>query len=154
MLKGDCRLPDLSTSWNESSAHDQTPPLPPANCPDAHPSIMLGCPAVLPRSAAACNTYLYYRVSSVALTVRLSAKTERAVNALARRRGQTRSDVVREAIERYTALSDEDPREDRPYHRWADVVGIVRIGRRDPDRTTGEQFTDLVIRKSRARRSR
>ena len=33
------------------------------------------------------------------MTVRLSARTERAVNALARRRRQTRSDVVRDALE-------------------------------------------------------
>src|SRR2546422_830407 len=34
------------------------------------------------------------------MTVRLSARTERAVNALARRRHQTRSDVVRDALVR------------------------------------------------------
>ena len=37
------------------------------------------------------------------LTVRLSAKTKRALNALAKRRRLSRSDVVREAIERYEA---------------------------------------------------
>jgi predicted nucleic acid-binding protein len=35
----------------------------------------------------------------MSMTVRLSARTERAVNALARRRRQTRSDVVRDALE-------------------------------------------------------
>jgi hypothetical protein len=89
------------------------------------------------------------------LTVRLSPRTERALNALARRRRQTRSDVVREAIEHYTAVStDHDTRKDDPYHRWADVIGTVRTGGRDPERTTGELFTDLVARKARARRPR
>ena len=88
------------------------------------------------------------------LTVRLTAKTERALDAMARRRRQTRSDVVREAIERYTAGSDGDTADRHPYHQWADVIGIVRIGGRDPQKTTGERFTDLVKQKARARRSR
>lgn len=84
------------------------------------------------------------------LTVRLTAKTERALDAMARRRRQTRSDVVREAIERYTAGSDGETRDRGPFHQWADVIGIVRIGARDPQKTTGERFTDLVKRKARA----
>ena len=90
----------------------------------------------------------------MALTVRLPAKTERALDAMARRRRQTRSDVVREAIERYTAGSDRETRDGGPFHQWADVIGIVRIGGRDPRKTTGERFTDLVKRKARARRPR
>ena len=88
------------------------------------------------------------------LTVRLNPKTERALNALARRRRQTRSDVVREAIERYTTVSDSNAREPGPYHLWADVIGIVRTGRRNTDKTTGELFTEVVVRKARARRPR
>ena len=42
----------------------------------------------------------------MSLTVRLSPKTERALNALAKRRRLSRSDVVREAIERYGAADD------------------------------------------------
>lgn len=87
------------------------------------------------------------------LTVRLTPKAERALNALAKRRRQTRSDIVREAIESYTA-GDSDTREQHPYDLWADVVGIVRIGRRPPDKTTGELFTALVRRKAHARRAR
>ena len=91
----------------------------------------------------------------MSLTVRLPAKTERALNALARRRRQTRSDVVREAIEHYTsATGDSDAPELRPYHLWADVIGAVRMGGRNPDRTTGELFTELVVRKARGRRPR
>jgi predicted DNA-binding protein len=89
------------------------------------------------------------------LTVRLTPKTERALNALARRRRQTRSDVVREAIEHYTsATTDNDMQDGRPYHLWVDVIGAVRIGKRNPQKTTGELFTDVVVRKARARRSR
>ena len=91
----------------------------------------------------------------MSLTVRLAPRTERALNALARRRRQTRSDVVREAIEHYTsAAGDGDIGERRPYHLWADVIGVVRAGGRNPEKTTGELFTDLVVRKARARRAR
>lgn len=94
-------------------------------------------------------------MGGMSLTVRLTARTERALNALARRRRQTRSDVVREAIEHYTsAAGDGDVVERRPYHLWADVIGVVRAGGRNPEKTTGELFTDLVVRKARARRSR
>jgi hypothetical protein len=88
------------------------------------------------------------------LTVRLSPKTERTLNALARRRGQTRSDVVREAIERYTAGGEGETRAPGPYEQWADVIGVIRMGGRNPTKTTGELFTELVAQKARARRSR
>ncbi len=90
----------------------------------------------------------------MALTVRLTPKTERALNAMAKRRRQTRSDIVREAIEQYTTGADSETQERRPYHQWVDVIGVVSTGRKDAEKTTGELFTDLVIRKARARRSR
>ena len=88
------------------------------------------------------------------LTVRLTAKTERTLDAMARRRRQTRSDVVREAIERYAAGSDGKTGDRGPFPQWADVIGIVRIGGRDRQKTTGERFTELVKQKVRARRPR
>jgi Arc/MetJ-type ribon-helix-helix transcriptional regulator len=86
------------------------------------------------------------------LTVRLTPRVEHVLRTLARRRRQTRSDVVRDAIEQYAA-ADPGPRDRYSYHQWADVVGIVRIGARKPRKTTGDQFADL-IRRSRARRPR
>jgi hypothetical protein len=88
----------------------------------------------------------------MALNVRLHPQTERALNALARRHRLSRSEVVREAIAHYAAAQ---PGEDasQPYQAWVDVIGIVNVGARDPRRTTGEQFADIVGRK-RARRSR
>ena len=88
------------------------------------------------------------------LTVRLSAKTERAVNALARRRHQTRSDVVRDALEHYTDTNGGDAGQGHPYAAWLDVLGVVGAGARDRGRTTGEQFTAIVREKARARRAR
>ena len=88
----------------------------------------------------------------MALTVRLRPQTERALNALARRKRLSRSDVVREAIERYGA--DEGPARDDVHAAWVDVLGIVDLGARDAARTTGEQFTDILRGRSRARRAR
>jgi Arc/MetJ-type ribon-helix-helix transcriptional regulator len=89
------------------------------------------------------------------LTVRLSPKAERALNALARRRRMSRSDVVRDALARYeTSDAGDETRGRRPYDAWIDVVGVVKLGVRQPGLTTGEQFTALVRKQARARRTR
>ena len=49
------------------------------------------------------------------LTVRLNARTERALDALARSRRQTQSDVVREALEQFTASNSGGAARSRPY---------------------------------------
>lgn len=90
----------------------------------------------------------------MALTVRLSPQTERALNALAKRRRLSRSDVVREALTRYAAEEDSGKAIGRPHDAWLDVIGVVSLGVRDPARTTGEQFTAIVRQRARARRAR
>ena len=90
----------------------------------------------------------------MALTVRLPAKTERALNALARRRRQTRSDVVREAIEQFAASDVSEANLSRPLNAWTDVIGIVDLSERPKRQTTGERFTAIVRQKARARRPR
>lgn len=89
----------------------------------------------------------------IPLTVRLSAKTERLLDTLAKRRRQTRSDVVREAIVQYAASSGGEATGDSPFSRWADVIGVVRLEKRGSGRTTGERFAE-VVREKHARRSR
>ena len=88
------------------------------------------------------------------LTVRLQPKTERTLNALARRRRMSRSDVVREAIACYGASEGAVAGVPQPYHAWQDVIGTVSLGVRDPGRTTGEQVAAIVQGRSRARRAR
>jgi metal-responsive CopG/Arc/MetJ family transcriptional regulator len=90
----------------------------------------------------------------VTLTVRLNPKAERALNALAKRRGLSRSEVVREAIERYEAQERDVRDSRRPYHAWLDVIGTVTLAVRDPARTTGAQFTAIVRQRAGARRAR
>jgi hypothetical protein len=76
------------------------------------------------------------------------------LSALAKRKRMSRSDVVREAIERYGASEGGNDAADGPYAAWADVIGVVSLGARDPKRTTGEQFAALMVDKTRARRPR
>jgi Arc/MetJ-type ribon-helix-helix transcriptional regulator len=90
----------------------------------------------------------------MSLTVRLSPQTERTLNALAKRRGLSRSDVVREALARYEAGEGGGTDGGRPYDAWLDALGVVSVGVRDPERTTGEQFAAIVGRQPRARRAR
>jgi len=96
---------------------------------------------------------LYYE-AVMPLTVRLDPRTERLLNTLAKRRGLSRSDVVREAIARYGAEESAVRDSDRPYNAWLDVIGSVELGARDPARTTGELFTAIVRTRAGARRAR
>ena len=89
----------------------------------------------------------------MALTVRLGPKTERALNALAKRKRLSRSDVVREALIRYGAEEGVEAGTD-VYSAWVDVIGVVDLGVRDTARTTGDQFTAILRKRSRARRTR
>ena len=98
----------------------------------------------------------------MALTVRLNPKTERTLNALARQRRLSRSDVVREALARYEVGDDDSDAAGRPYDAWLDIIGVVSLGARsagqsaarNPARTTGEQFTAILRQQSRTRRAR
>jgi hypothetical protein len=95
---------------------------------------------------------MYYG-AAMPLNVRLSPRSERTLNALAKRRQTSRSDVVREAIEHYSVSEGGDV-EGRPYDAWVDVIGSVALGVRDPGLTTGEQFTAMLAKPTRARRPR
>ena len=90
----------------------------------------------------------------MALTVRLSPKAERALNAAARRRRMSRSDIVREALEHYEASDRREHVGPGPYEAWGDVIGVVKLGVRQPTRTTGEQFTAILRGQVRAPHAR
>lgn len=89
------------------------------------------------------------------LSVRLDPKTESAVKRLARRRKQTRSQVVREAI---AALEREDAARQgsakRPWDSIAHLVGVVHSGDGSLSQNTGERFAALLRANAHARRAR
>jgi Arc/MetJ-type ribon-helix-helix transcriptional regulator len=83
-------------------------------------------------------------------TVRLDIKTETALKRLTVRRGQTRSEVIREAITRLAAEEGE-PRS--AFQRLQPFVGIVDSGGKQLSTETGKRFRDLLKERSDERRS-
>jgi len=88
------------------------------------------------------------------LTVRLDPQAARALNRLAKRRGLSRSELVREALAQYASDDGGRDRGTSPYDAWLDVVGVINAGVRDTSRSTGAQLTGILREQRRARRPR
>ena len=81
------------------------------------------------------------------ISVRVDVETERTIQQLARNKGQTKSEVIREAIgllARQTKVAEET---ERPYDIVRDLVGYVRGGPPDLSGKTGEQFQRILMKK-------
>ena len=84
------------------------------------------------------------------LTVRVDTKTERLIERLARKRGSTKSEVVREAIGVLARQEAEGRNKaDRPYETIRDLIGIAQGGPANLSGQTGGQFRQLLIAKRR-----
>jgi hypothetical protein len=83
-------------------------------------------------------------------TVRLDAPTETTLKRLAARRGQTMSEVIRDAINRLAAEEAEQP---SAYHRLRPFVGIVDSGAQQLSTGSSRKLREL-LEAQRARRSR
>jgi hypothetical protein len=88
-------------------------------------------------------------------SVRLDARTERLIRKLAKRRGQTKSDLIRTAIESLAREPAEAKAAGGPsaYDRIAYIIGVADSGGARLSERTGERFRDMVIKRARARRS-
>lgn len=75
-------------------------------------------------------------------SVRLDSKTQGALERLARSRSQTRSEVVRQAIEELAARETQPP-----FETVADLIGCVKGGPPDLSENTGQKFRELLVRK-------
>lgn len=87
-------------------------------------------------------------------SVRLDPRTEHLVNRLSKRRGQTKSEIIREAIK---VLSEEE--KDRRkrltlYESMKHLIGIADSGGQRLSENTGEKFTELLLKQARERHSR
>jgi predicted DNA-binding protein len=82
-------------------------------------------------------------------TVRLDINTEAALKRLAARRGQTKSEVIRDAIVRL-AEEEEYP---SAYERFRPFIGIVEGGDPELSQNTSKRFRELLENGHRARRS-
>ena len=85
------------------------------------------------------------------ISVRLDTKTEGLVRRLARRRGQTKSEVIREAIKAFAVHEDGEPKPVRPHEAIAHLIGCARGGPRDLSERAGEKFRQLLLERRRQR---
>ncbi len=81
-------------------------------------------------------------------SVRLDAKTEAAVRHLTRRTGRSKSEVIREAILRLSEASGQPAEGGSVYGQIADLVGIVRSGRRNVASRSEEVLREIFARRS------
>jgi hypothetical protein len=85
------------------------------------------------------------------LTVRVDQKTERLIQRLARKRGRSKSDVIRDAIDILAKRAQEQELTERPYEAVRDLVGGVRGGPSDLSEQPGDRFRRML--QDRPRRS-
>lgn len=83
------------------------------------------------------------------LTVRVDVKTERLIQRLARKRGRSKSEVIRDAIGVLARRIQEQEEAERPYETVRDLIGSVHGGPSDLSVRTGEQFRRMVHAKRR-----
>jgi len=81
------------------------------------------------------------------LTVRVDTKTERLIERLARKRGRTKSEVIREAIGVLARRTEALEHSERPYEAVKDLIGCVRGGQSNLSVRTGESFRRLLSSK-------
>lgn len=83
-------------------------------------------------------------------TVRLDVKTETALKRLTVRRGQTKSEVIRDAIAR---LAEEEGEQVSAAQRLQSFIGVVDSGGRQLSESTGKKLRELLEERRHARRS-
>src|SRR5213593_945889 len=98
-----------------------------------------------------CSTLASYSVAvkegDMPTSVRLGPKTESLVNRLARRRGQTKSGVIREAP---LALFEEQAKPQKTaYEAVGHLIGCVKDGPEDLSVRTGGKFRALLLERKR-----
>lgn len=86
----------------------------------------------------------------MALSARLDSKTEALVARMARRRGQTKSQVIRDAIRVLADFQEERKGPLPPYEAIAHLIGCARGGPPDLSERTGEKFRQMVRKQRRS----
>ena len=82
-------------------------------------------------------------------SVRLDAKTEDLVNRLARKKGQTKSEVIRQALIAFARSDDEAKPHKTLYEALGPLIGSVKGGPKDLSERTGEKFRAILLEKQR-----
>lgn len=78
------------------------------------------------------------------LTVRVDVKTERLIQRLARKRGRSKSEVIRDAIGVLAREIQEQEETERPFETIRDLIGSIHGGPPGLSVRTGEQFRRMV----------
>jgi hypothetical protein len=86
------------------------------------------------------------------LSVRLDADTESLIERLARKRRQTKSEVIRDAIGVLAKEEEKGAGKQRPYDLVAHLIGCVKGGPRDLSVNTGKKFHQMLVERARKRR--
>lgn len=84
-------------------------------------------------------------------SVRLDAESEAELKSLAARRGQTQSEVIRDAI---ALLAEEEGEHESAYDRLRPFIGIFDSGGLQLSTNTGQRLREILEEKARARRPR
>jgi len=83
-------------------------------------------------------------------SVRLDAETEELIRRLAKKRGMTKSEVVREALEEW--VDRENVKPERTYDAIKHLIGIVDSGGQNLSERTGDRFGRLLEEKRRGKK--
>jgi hypothetical protein len=77
-------------------------------------------------------------------SVRLDDNTQRLLQRMANRKSQTKSEVIRRAIETLAEVERLDEESPEPRELVADLIGCVSGGPVDLSTQTGKRFADLL----------
>ena len=86
------------------------------------------------------------------LSVRLDVKTESLIARLARKRSQTKSEVIRDAIGVLAREDEKGVDKKRPYDLVAHLIGCVKGGPRNLSVNAGKKFHEMLVERARKRR--
>ncbi len=78
------------------------------------------------------------------LTVQINLKTKRLIHRLARKRGWSKSDVIRDAIDVLAKREQEQEKTERSYDSVRDLIGSVRGGQSDLSERTGDRLRRML----------
>jgi hypothetical protein len=85
------------------------------------------------------------------MSVRMDAETERLLEHLARERGATKSEIVREAVRLAVRRRPRSRIAERPFDAFRGVIGTVRGGPPELSEGTGRRFRKLLLDRRRKR---
>lgn len=81
---------------------------------------------------------------SALMSLRLAPELHRRIARMARQRGQSMSELVRELLEAAAASAAREEQAPRLFDRIAHLAGCVQGGRSDLSRRTGETFKSIL----------